>query len=218
MNVTYEDIINGYTLQAGDTLNIHGCKYEVCRDYFLSSLGCCNDKVFMVLGIDKIQTCRKYGMERNGMFPYMKSFECLTNLVKALYEMSPFKVGDKVRVKPMTGDADDYPFFYADEMAFRAGEIHTITSIEPVTFICKKKYYNGDPHRYRLDLDGEDYCYDWHSSMFELVARAEQWGDIGAYEEPPYPDDEDEDKDRKPMPYTPGIGYSRKTTKTHITL
>lgn len=153
-------------------------------------------------------------MDRDGMFPYMKSFECLTKLVKALYEMSPFKVGDQVRIKPRTGDGDDYPFFYTDEMAFRAGEIHTITSIEPVTFICRKRHYNGDPNRYRLDLD--DCRYDWHSSMFELVTRAEQRVDVMAHEEPSYPDEEDED--RKPVPYTPGIGYSRKTTKTHIIL
>ena len=216
MEVTYKDIVDGHILKYQDTLTLHGCRYEVCNDCFLSGSGCCNDKVFMVLGIDKIQVCRKYGMERDGMFPYMKSFECLTKLVKALYEMSPFKVGDKIRVKPMKGDGDDYPFFYADEMASRAGEIHTITSIEPVTFICKKRYYNGDPHRYRLDLDEDDACYDWHSSMFELVTRAEQRADARAHEEPSYPDEENEDEE--PMPYTPGIGYSRKTTKTHIIL
>lgn len=149
-------------------------------------------------------------MVREGMFPYIETLEALTKLVRALYEMSPFKVGDKVKIKPLTGNEEDYPFSYAREMASHAGEIHTITSIETVTHICNKKHYNGDPHRYRLDFDG----YSWHPSMFELVTRDEQWIGEKAHEEPSYPDDEDEE----PMPYTPGIGYNRKTTKTHIIL
>jgi len=216
MEVTYKDIVEGYTLKSNDTLTLHGCKYEVHENCFLIGHGCSNDRVFMVLGIDKIEICERYGMNRSGMFPYMKSLECLTNLVKALYEMSPFKVGDKVRIKPMTGDGDDYPFYYASEMASRAGEIHTITSIKTEAHICKKMHYNGDPHRYRLDLDGEYCCYDWHSSMFELVTKAEQRVDVKAHKEHSYPDDEDEDRDS--VHYTPGVEYRRKITKTQIIL
>lgn len=213
MEVTYKDIVKGHILKYQDKLTIHGCRYEVCNECFLSGSGCCNDEVFMVLGIDKIKTCKEYGMKAEGIFPFMKSFECLTKLVKALYEMSPFKVGDKVKIKPMTGDADDYPFSYTREMASHAGEIHTITSIEPVTHICKRKHYNGDPHRYHLDFD---YCYSWHSSMFELVTRAEDC----AFKKESHPEDGGHgvvpvDEERVPE-YIPG--YSRKTTKTHIIL
>lgn len=206
MEVTYEKLRSGYTLEPGDTLTIHGCKYNVAQSCFLHHTGPhANDRIFEVLGIDKTEICQKYGMKSDGVFPYMESMQCLTNLVKALYEMSPFKVGDKVRISKRVGYRDDYPYAFTDGMTALEGRTFTIEEITPTLVHNSRKYSNGDPNQYRLEGCG---CI-WHSSMFERVSQAnkviqEQGGDTP----------KEEQNEQNPL----SPSYNRRTAKTHIIL
>lgn len=206
MEVTYNELHHGYTLKPGDTLTIHGCTYSVAEECFLNYIGPhYNDRIFEVLGIDRIEVCKKYGMDVPGMFPYMKSMQCLTNLVKALYEMSPFKVGDKVKISERVGNKDDYPYAFTDSMEALKGNIFTIEKISPTLGHNSRKYSNGDPNQYNLKESG--YC--WHSSMFERVSQ-----DSATKQE--YYDETPKENQKEQSQLS--LKYNRRTAKTHIIL
>ena len=150
MEVTYEKILEHYVLKEGDTLCLHGVKYKVdfnCGRFFLQiQAGYGNSRVFGVLGIqDKVKFCedtvgvKTYG----GDFPEVNSLSDLTSVVKALYERSPYKVGDKVKLKD---DVHDCPWVVCG-MEHNAGKIVTIKSIALTR--CSESL-NGDPHEYRF--------------------------------------------------------------------
>ena len=149
MEVTYEKILEGYILHQGDTLCLHGVEYKVETHggiYFLDnqSRGY-NDKVFQVLDINKVDFCEKIiGVETyGGDFPEVKTLSDLTTLVKALYERSPYKVGDKVKLKD---DIHGCPWVVGS-MEKDAGKIVTI---EDITLRLHSESLNGDPHSYRF--------------------------------------------------------------------
>lgn len=150
MEVTYEKILEHYVLKEGDTLCLHGIKYRVVfRD------GTCfldnrsyepNDEVFQVLGIkDKIEFCEKivkvptYG----GSFPEVRTLSDLTTVVKALYERSPYKAGDKVKLKDNIHNCP----WVIPQMEENAGKVVTIKDITLTHFSTG---LNGDPHQYRF--------------------------------------------------------------------
>lgn len=206
MEVTYKNLCDGYTLKPEDTLTIHGCTYDVAAGCFLNYIGTyCNDRIFEVLGIDKVETCKRYGMEKPGMFPYMRSLQCLTNLVKALYEMSPFKVGDRVKISKRLGEQKEYPYDFTDEMAALKGEVFTIAKIESTQVHNSRKYSNGDPNQYLL----EGTRFLWHSSMFERVSQDDKVNQEQGDNTP---------KEKQKEQYQLSPNYNRRTAKTHIIL
>lgn len=81
-------------------------------------------------------------------------------------------IGDKVIIKPreLKSDCDDYPCCYLLEMSDCYGDqVATIVDKKPMDTISistypNKKFWNGDPNIYWLDIDHR--CYIWHSSMF----------------------------------------------------
>lgn len=210
MEVTYEILkVAGHILNAGDTLLIHGCKYEVSKDKYLIGLNCCNDTIFEVLGVCKEEVCGKFGMRAVGEFPYMDSFRALTNLVVALYERSPYKVGDKVRIKRRERKGDEYPFTFVDDMALLEGKVYTISAISTVSHLRETELYNGDPHKYKLAEDS--LSFNWHSSMFEPAEYVE--------EKVPAPKEEFRNEEQQPSPEMYMSYKQRHTrTKTHIIL
>lgn len=210
MEVTYQTLkVEGHILDTGDILTIHGCKYRVHENKFLVGLNCCNDTIFEVLGIDKEKVCREFGMKAIGDFTYMESFIALTRLVIDLYERSPYKVGDKVRIKRRERKGDEYPFTFVDDMADLEGKVYTIKSISIVSFFRETELCNGDPHKYRLV---EDSCqFSWHSSMFEPAEYAE--------EKIPMTKEESYEEEHQPNPEMYMSYKQRHTkTKTHIIL
>lgn len=76
-----------------------------------------------------------------------------------------FKVGDKVRVLPRTGDANDYRDVYVDDMCILAGKVFTIDAVE----ISEEagSLISDDECAYKLKEDINKY--NWNSSMLELV-------------------------------------------------
>ena len=81
-----------------------------------------------------------------------------------------FKVGDKVRVLPRTGKANDYRSTYMDSMLDYAGKVFTIAAIElndtPNALIP------DDGYSYTLKEDKMNWS--WDSSMLELVEANEE--------------------------------------------
>lgn len=148
MEVTYEKILEHYVLKEGDTLCLHGMQHRVCSDgrYFLDNQGRSNSDVFWVLGIkDKVEFCADIAKVKTygGDFPETETLSDLTTIVKALYERSPYKVGDKVKLKD---DIHDCPWVVGS-MEKYAGKIVTIKDI---TLRCHSESLNGDPHSYRF--------------------------------------------------------------------
>ena len=86
---------------------------------------------------------------------------------KMLEPASKFKVGDKVRVKTRTGDKNDYPCAFVDEMTEYSGKEFQIESVEKHIADAGCKYYE-EPFKYNLKNIG----YVWSSPMLELVAPA----------------------------------------------
>lgn len=76
-----------------------------------------------------------------------------------------FKVGDKVRVLPRTGDVNDYRSGYVDHMCLLAGKVFTIDLVE----ISEESdsLISDDEYTYKLKEDINKY--NWNSSMLELV-------------------------------------------------
>ena len=77
-----------------------------------------------------------------------------------------FKVGDKVRILEREGEENDYPASYVKSMTLYAGKIAKIVEVQEnklTGYAKKRKYYNGDPNTYILDITGS---YVWDSSMF----------------------------------------------------
>ena len=162
--ITYQKLKAGYILKEGDLLDtLHGFDglevtgMSMCCKCWLHNHNGTNSAIYEYLGIaDPKLECAA---------PEFKSAEELTKHVISLFEMSPYKVGDKVRILERKGSSRDYPFFFMKEMEELAGETFTIKRIELNT-ICDRDKYNGDFHRYILDEPGD---WSWHSSMFEPV-------------------------------------------------
>lgn len=157
MEVTYEKILEHYVLKEGDTLCLHGVEYKVAPHggtYFLDNRGRgFNDEVFKVLDIkNKVEFCEKVlGIKTyGGDFPETKTLSDLTTVVKVLYERSPYKVGDKVKLKD---DVHDCPWV-VPAMEKDAGKVVTIDSITLTHF---SENLNGDPHQYRF----KEIVYTW---------------------------------------------------------
>lgn len=175
--VTYSMLKDdGYILKEDDELLIHGIKYKVHPKCFLYAPYTYNDRVFAVLGMsgDEVkELALKYGLAAIGDFPCMKSMEALSKFVIAIYEKSPYKVGDTVRVKERQGDGGDYPFYFTRDMAELAGKLCKITEIVINNHkgYESRSMYNGSIHAYILD-GVESFC--WHESMFERVDKVEE--------------------------------------------
>lgn len=72
-----------------------------------------------------------------------------------------FKIGDKVKILPRNGRADQYRSYYATNMIRYIGQIATICAC-----VCDDEnpiVYNDDGYVYRLDIDGKNH--NWNSSM-----------------------------------------------------
>lgn len=152
MEVTYEKILEHYVLKTRDTLCLHGIQYTVkCSTltsyYYLEEKNRSNALVFERLGIkDKTDYCKGIVGEApvfGGKFPEIDTLENLTKITKALYERSPYKVGDKVRLKD---DIHGCPWVISP-MENHAGKVVTIKDITLTHFSGN---LNGDPHQYRF--------------------------------------------------------------------
>ena len=183
-NPTYFDLKNGRILKKGDILNIHGIGYRViegCSDkhHWLAASGVVNSIIFEKLGIeDKESFVRDIcPIVDYGDFPEVGSYEDLTKVAIALYEVPEFKVGDKVKVAHREGNEEDYPEFFTYEMTKLEGNEYTITKVKGAnlsTFVNDKseERLNKDPNIYYLD--GEASEFDWHSSMLEKVSESDK--------------------------------------------
>lgn len=157
--VTYKELKDGYILKKDDVLDtLHG--FDDLQATF--GLKCwlhnphgLNSEPYEYLGIDDPKD--------GGAPPEFDSAEELTKNVISLFEKSPYKVGDKVRILERDKDTHEYPFSFVDEMLKYVGEIFTIKKIEFDVF-CDKNKNNGDFHKYSLNTSE---TWAWHSSMFE---------------------------------------------------
>lgn len=160
--ITYQKLKEGYFLRDEDVLDtLHGFDnlvvtgLSMCNKCWLHNPDGTNSALYEHLGIaDPKLECAA---------PDFDSAEELTKHVISLFERSPYKVGDKVRILKRKKARHDYPFSFVEEMEELAGETFTIKRIELNT-ICGRDKYNGDFHRYHLDGPGD---WSWHSSMFE---------------------------------------------------
>lgn len=74
-----------------------------------------------------------------------------------------FKVGDKVRVLPRTGDSDDYRSSYEDSMCCLAGRIFTIEDVDVSEDSDSPIPDDGYIYKLREDIMN----WNWNSSMLE---------------------------------------------------
>ena len=81
-----------------------------------------------------------------------------------------FKIGDKVKVLPRTGDANDYRSSYEDNMCCLAGRIFTIKGIN--TSKDSDSSIPDDGYVYKLREDIMNW--NWNSSMLESVEESEK--------------------------------------------
>lgn len=170
--VTYAQLKNGYVLQKGDKLVLHGLDYEVKFSYsdanYLCYIRGTNSRVFDVLGMGAVE--RKNFIKRfnpvrfddaRGAFPEFSDLKALTDLVIALYEVPEYKEGDWVTILPK--ESDGYtPIIYAYKMEGCAGNTYQIkccnSSRETPTY---NGIDSGDPHSYNLFGVG----YYWTTQM-----------------------------------------------------
>lgn len=161
--ITYQKLKAGYILKKDDLIDtIHGFNdlEAVCCDgrrWWLHNPNGFNNRIYEYLGVD-------YGQIGYGA-PEFDSAEELTKNVISLFEKSPYKVGDKVRILKREKNHSDYPFGFVNDMLKFVGNIFTIKKIE-FNNICDKDKYNGDFHQYVLNTPES---WTWHSSMFERV-------------------------------------------------
>lgn len=162
--ITYQKLKAGYILKEGDVIDtIHGFEglevtgLTMCCKCWLHNHNGTNSAIYEYLGIaDPKLECAA---------PEFDSAEELTKHVISLFEMSPYKVGDKVRILEREKAPSDYPYSFVNEMEAYVGKIFTIKRIKFNNIWAKDKY-NGDFHKYILDEPGD---WAWHSSMFEKV-------------------------------------------------
>jgi len=180
----YFKLKEGYILKADDTFNLHGHEMKInpfgsC--FFIAPIsGYALLEIYKFLGIVdermKIaESCGNYSGNGSELSPEFSDLESLSKFVIFLYELSPYKVGDIVKIVPMTKSSGEYPYTFTDSMAGHAGEEYKITSIEIAVSswdACREQDWNGDPHKYEL---GNGWF--WHSSMFEPAKIASISGD-----------------------------------------
>jgi hypothetical protein len=182
-NPTYFDLKNGRILEKGDVLNIHGIVYRVVdgtsdgKRCWLNVSGERNSIIF-----DKLRIDDKYAFIKgicpivdSGDFPEVGSYEDLTKVVIALYEVPEFKVGDKVKVAHREDNEGDYPWYFTDEMLELSDKVFTIKAVSVCGPSFSGKAYDRvrkDPHCYHLDAEGKDF--DWHSSMLKKVSELDK--------------------------------------------
>ena len=195
-NPTYFDLKNGRILEKGDILNIHGIEYCVvdgCSEgkrCWLGVSGVRNSVIF-----DKLRIEDKYDFVNDicavvstGDFPEVGSFEDLTKVAIALFQVPEFKVGDKVKVAYRKDGEDDYPWSFTDEMTSLQGKVYTIKRAVMVTSPLSD-FFGGmanerlsqDPSCYYLNADGRDFS--WHSSMLEKVSESDKKSEESSKEE-----------------------------------
>lgn len=170
MKVNYKDLLDGYILRNEDELLIHGIKFCVHdplglkRGWFLARKRTTSD-IFRILNItNKYDFAKSIATLTNRpdvTFPEMETAEDLTKLVIALYEKSPYKVGDKVKLVENLQDKA----WVEDEMLKFAGRIVTIDDIQDCTDNGDERI-NGDPHRYVFK---ETEYFVWPSTTFTPV-------------------------------------------------
>lgn len=76
--------------------------------------------------------------------------------------------GMEVTIDERIGTSGDYPYGFGDGMVEYAGETFTIIGkthrLFSVASARSRRYFNGDPYSYILNIPRRDYV--WHSSMF----------------------------------------------------
>ena len=191
-NPTYFDLIDGRILEKYDILNIHGIKYSVSdggsdsKRCWLTASGVRNSIIFEKLGIkDKVAFVTSIcPIVSKGDFPEVCSFEDLTKVAIALFQVSEFKKGDKVKVVHREDDEDDYPWSFTDEMTALGDKIYTIKKVELIINPQSGKAnerLSEDPFCYYLDTGSRDF--QWHSSMLEKVSESDKKSEESSKEE-----------------------------------
>ena len=183
--VSYKDFGPKFTLSVDDSLLLYGILYKVqlndCTNrYYLKNISeklhSRNDAIFAYIyrisDTDKYKWSNAFGSTLNGSFPEFYSLEALTKFVKNIYETSPYRCGDRVKVKSREAGSGTYPYNFVDEMAELAGREFEIK------FVQEDDSYVGDPNS-RPSSDGSIFNYEfaqdswtWHSSMFEPAETA----------------------------------------------
>lgn len=193
-NPTYFDLKDGRILEKGDILNIHGIEYRVTcgtsKDsrYWLTAPGTGNSIIF-----DKLRIDDKYAFVNDicavvstGDFPEVGSYEDLTKVAIALFQVPEFKVGDKVRIAHREGKEGDYSWYFTDEMTKLESKEYTIKRVYDVMYLPVvgdkvDKRFSEDPHSYYLDGRASEFC--WHSSMLEKVSESDKKPEESSKEE-----------------------------------
>lgn len=80
--------------------------------------------------------------------------------------VNSLKPGDTVTIEPRRKDGHDYPYFYSDPMAEKAGSVFEIGAIRRDSDYNYhvRAFHNGTALLFTL----KNSCYKWHSSMFVL--------------------------------------------------
>lgn len=200
MLLTYKHLKDGRVLEKNDELILHGIGYRVycssSRCFLENKESACNNSaVFDVLHKsreEKYAWARQFHSTGCGDFPEFDNLQDLTNFTKDILEKSPYKEGDIVTIHKLKSgeDESDYPWSFVKEMSNQyGGKQAKIKTITVDTFPCSKLHYNGDPHKYILEMDGTTIPYTWHSSMFSLKATMKVYDDEpedDRYDEPDY--------------------------------
>jgi len=179
----YFRLKEGYILKADDTFNLHGHEMKINQldsCFFIAPIsGYALLEIYKFLGIVdermKIaESCGNHSGSGSELSPEFSDPESLSKFLIKLYELSPYKVGDTVKIVPRTKSSSEYPYTFTDSMAEYAGEEYKITGIEVAVpwAADKEQDWNGDPHRYEL---GNGWF--WHPSMFEPAKISSISGD-----------------------------------------
>jgi len=179
--ITYFDLKEDYILEKNDELLIHGIKHLVHQHvgFYLRADNVFNNaKIFDLFGLsceEKNDWANKFGALTNGRepkaFPEMPTLEALTKFVIDIYERSPYKVGDEVRIVKCEADSNKYPAGFTSGMREMSGKIYKIKSSR----LCKdgsiasRAKYNGDPHWYKL----QENIFTWSSAHFTRATEEE---------------------------------------------
>lgn len=124
---TYTDIKQGKIVKLEDTLMLYHAEHVVKEEegvgYYLrcGGGGGHNDWIFRHLGIEnKYKFCES--SSGRGIFPYVKTLEDLTRIIKKLWEYNPIREGDKVKVRSIHQSPSDYGVYVANDMASSSGK------------------------------------------------------------------------------------------------
>lgn len=146
---------------------------DLNEKYWVNIGGAPNDVLFELCGFNVYEFLDsndiKYG---EGTWPITSFSDCI-RLIRHIYESMPwtprFKIGDKVRIKPIEGGANDYLLGYPDAMSSKKGTIVTIQNFKRINEFNSIPYFGYDATKYIIEEDS----FNWIAEEFEPIALSE---------------------------------------------